>query len=173
MRSNIDFKEPTVRMIVRLAVADDVTDLVALNRIVQDVHVRAEPKYFSGEISNNKLDRFFKNILVSNNNEILIAEIAGISVGYLWFETQARPENLFKLALNRIYIHHIGVDERSHGRGIGAALVRAVEAEAEMRGIAHIAVDTWAFNANAQAFFQRLGFAPFNIAMRKELAGSP
>ncbi len=161
-----------MEVIVRLAVAGDIAELATLNRIIQDDHVKSESDYFNADWQAELVEKFFSNLLVSDKNTILIAELAGRPVGYLWFEVQERPGNLFKLALRRIYIHHVGVDEGSQGRGVGATLVRAAEAEAEMRGIVHIAVDTWAFNANAQAFFQRLGFDPFNIAMRKELAGS-
>ncbi|WP_158004022.1 GNAT family N-acetyltransferase [Methylobacterium indicum] len=159
-------------VVIRPAVAEDVSDLAILNRLVQEAHVRAEPAYFRADYRHEQVEGFFRRLLLAENFTVLLAKISDISIGYLWFETQVRPDNIFKFSLRRIYIHHIAVSEGAQRKGVGVALVRAVEAEAEARGIAHVAVDTWSFNANAQAFFQRLGFEPFNIAMRKVLPGS-
>jgi GNAT superfamily N-acetyltransferase len=47
-------------------------------------------------------------------------------------------------------------------RGVGAALIAAVRAEAASRNVALLGLDVWSFNADARAFFQSQGFAPYN-----------
>src|SRR5215831_7217532 len=42
------------------------------------------------------------------------------------------------------------------------AEVGAVRAEAASRNVALLGLDVWSFNADARAFFQRQGFAPYN-----------
>jgi hypothetical protein len=45
---------------------------------------------------------------------------------------------------------------------VGAALIGAVRAEAASRNVALLGLDVWSFNADARAFFQSQGFAPYN-----------
>ena len=49
-------------------------------------------------------------------------------------------------------------------QGVGAALIAAVRAQAASRNVALLGLDVWSFNADAKAFFQRQGFAPYNGA---------
>jgi GNAT superfamily N-acetyltransferase len=54
--------------------------------------------------------------------------------------------------------HQIGVDPGVRRRGIGRALLEAVELKAPELGVQQVALDTWSFNASAQAFFLEPGF---------------
>ncbi|MBV9286708.1 MAG: GNAT family N-acetyltransferase [Hyphomicrobiales bacterium] len=53
---------------------------------------------------------------------------------------------------------------------MAAALLRLVEQHAAADGIREIAVDAWAANVGAISFFEKCGFTPFNVALRKPLA---
>lgn len=55
------------------------------------------------------------------------------------------------------------------GCGTARALIDAALAEARRRGIREIELSTWAFNADAQAVFQRLGFTPRMIRFERRL----
>lgn len=66
-------------------------------------------------------------------------------------------------------MHHIAVEEAARRRGVGSALFRAVEACALAERLPQMAMDTWAVNRTAQAFFEALGFVAFNISLRKNL----
>jgi len=39
---------------------------------------------------------------------------------------------------------------------------------ADRDGIAQLALDKWSFNAEAQAFFAKLGFSPYNVHLWKQ-----
>jgi ribosomal protein S18 acetylase RimI-like enzyme len=64
-----------------------------------------------------------------------------------------------------IYLHQIGVRAAHRRQGVGAALIAAVRAAAASRNVALLGLDVWSFNADARAFFQRQGFAPYNERM--------
>lgn len=155
--------------IVRSATAEDLTSLAVLNRVVQDLHIEAEPAYFRSQTEPDEVENFFRKILSDEHMKVLIAEDTQDAIGYIWFELQDKAATPFTNARRRIYIHHIVVSPKYRKTGAGSLLLRKAEAEACAQGIAYIALDTWAFNKTAQTFFKASGFDPFNIAMRKEL----
>ena len=86
------------------------------------------------------------------------------------------------------YISLIGVDPASQGRGIGQALLAAVEEEARGHGAAAILLHTAGSNARARAAYRRAGYElvctvrapwrgpaniPAYVALRKALQASP
>lgn len=159
-------------VVVRRATADDVGALARLNQIVQALHVSAEPAAFRADSSDAEMQSFFANLVIADKTFVLIAELAGLPVGYAWFEIQDRPPTPFTNARLRIYIHHVVVCENSRKLGVGSSLLDAAEAEAQVRGIKDVVLDTWAFNESARNFFEAADFKPFNIFMRKKLGNS-
>jgi N-acetylglutamate synthase-like GNAT family acetyltransferase len=65
----------------------------------------------------------------------------------------------------------IVVDERHRGRGVGEALVKALEAEARERGCALIFLTTAERRKDAHAFYRRLGFQETGRRFAKSLRG--
>lgn len=159
-------------VVIRPAVVENIAGLAALNRIVQGMHVEAEPAHSKAEFDREEVEGFFRKLLILPNTFVFLAQVDDRLAGYVWFEVQARPSTPFNLARRRIYIHHIVASEDLRGTGVGSSLLYAVEAEARMQAVSQIALDTWAFNAGAQQFFQNLGFETFNIAIRKEIVDS-
>ena len=76
----------------------------------------------------------------------------GLAICFLGFSTfRARP------LLN---IHDIAVDPAFRGRGIGQALLAAVEQEARQLGCCKVTLEVRADNVVAQAAYRRAGFGP-------------
>jgi GNAT superfamily N-acetyltransferase len=67
----------------------------------------------------------------------------------------------------------IVVDEDARGRGVGRALVDAVEAEAAARGCGYVEVTTADRRAHAHAFYRRLGYERVSRRFLKTLPGFP
>ena len=156
-------------IVVRPAVTLDLDALVALNAVVQSLHVQLEPKVFKAEVETSELQAFFAGLLDKAGNGILIAEMSAEPVGYLWYELQERPPTLLTHARRRIYIQHVAVRESARGSGMATALLHAVEAEALARDVDHLALDTWTRNEEALRFFHARGFQPFNVVLAKAL----
>jgi ribosomal protein S18 acetylase RimI-like enzyme len=64
-----------------------------------------------------------------------------------------------------VYVASLAVAPAARGRGVGSALMAAVEAEARCRGAARLALDVSRANAGGRAFYARLGFAEAGPAL--------
>jgi GNAT superfamily N-acetyltransferase len=86
----------------------------------------------------------------------IAAEPVGVAVCFEGFSTfQARP------LLN---IHDLAVVAEHRGKGIGIALLAAVEKEAARRGCCKLTLEVQDANRRARAVYERFGFADFVVA---------
>ena len=154
---------------IRAASPLDAALLATLNRDVQRLHAELDPGFFKPHPDDKEVAAFFADRIALPENHLLIAGADDGPKGYVWFEVQERPETPLTLARRRIYVHHLSVQASARGQGVASALLNRVEEEALARGIADVALTTWAANASACSFFSARGFAPFNVAFGKRL----
>ena len=165
--SNREQEMPTT---ITKALSADITDLVRLNGIVQDLHAQLSPDIFRSDWDSSDLEAFWADRLNDQNSSVIIAKIDNHAIGYIWFEVQTRERDALHLHRRRIYVHHIAVDKSAQGEGSGAKLVEEEEVEAEGGGISNVVLDAWALNATAQGFFGARGYGPVNVGLSKSLA---
>jgi GNAT superfamily N-acetyltransferase len=89
----------------------------------------------------------------------LIARVDGEPVGlancFTGFSTFA--------AQPLVNVHDMGVLPQHRGRGVGKALLQAVEAEARRRGACKITLEVLSGNARAQALYLALGYGDYQL----------
>lgn len=153
---------------IREAGPSDVDALVELTLQVQRLHVANEPERFVTP-SSAAVAAWWSERLSDHGWYALVAEIDGACVGYVLFERIDRPAAVFTAGQQALYLHHIGVDPSVRHRGIGRALLHAVEQAAAEHGLQQVALDTWSFNTTAQAFFTACGYEPYNLRLRRRL----
>jgi ribosomal protein S18 acetylase RimI-like enzyme len=153
---------------VRPATRVDVELVSQLNQHVQQIHVAAEPSDFR-PIVPKQAESFFRDLLSSLSNVILIADQADKTLGYVWAQDLQRAASPLTQPVRSLYIHHIAVDPEGRRMGVGRALILGVEEEAAKRQIESVALDHWSFNQDAQEFFGSMGYGVFNVRMRKDL----
>ena len=129
-------------MTVRRAVGGDAHALAALNRFVHETHLARRPDYFK-PVRADEAAAWFRERLEERTTAAWIAEAEGRPVGYVL-----------------TFFDQIAVDPVWRRRGVGRALMAAALAEAGSRGMQNIELFSWAFNTDAHAMFQRLGFEP-------------
>jgi diamine N-acetyltransferase len=151
---------------IRIAIDADLDTLVRLNQAVQSVHAEFYPDDFRAMADADGL----KALLGSRLANVAIAEVDGLSVGYVWFEEQTRPANPFSPPSRCLFVHHLSVLPDARRRGVAGALTAHAEAYAECQDIDEIALSHWAANAAAQQFFAARGFAPYRILLRRKLS---
>jgi ribosomal protein S18 acetylase RimI-like enzyme len=153
----------------RPAIESDLDALIALNRVVQQLHAKLYPDDFGPETDPAAIRTRFASLLTEPRHALAVAETDGDVVGYIWTEHQIRPASPFYNRRDRIMIHHISVSPDTRRQGVAAALFRHVEQRAANEGIKDIYLETWAANTEAHAFFTAQGFTHLKLMFRKRL----
>jgi GNAT superfamily N-acetyltransferase len=149
-------------MVIRPADTTDADAVSSLNADVQAVHAAALPQRFKPPGPETFPPAAAAELLANPANLVLLAEVDFAPVGYAYAEHIRRPESASQYAYEMVYLHHISVRPAHRGGGLGRALMEAVRAAAEERGVSLLALDVWSFNEEARAFFARRGFTPCN-----------
>jgi GNAT superfamily N-acetyltransferase len=100
---------------------------------------------------------------------IFIAESDSRAVG--WAFVVEEPGDLFVEKSERRYafVAELFVDASARGQGHGRALIAACEGWTRARGMAVLIIGVLSGNDKAAAAYQRDGFAPYNLFLRKYL----
>jgi GNAT superfamily N-acetyltransferase len=100
---------------------------------------------------------------------LFIAEVTGKPVG--WAFVLEEPGDLFVRAEERRhgFIAELFVAEEARGQGHGRALIEACAQWTKARGLIALIINVLAKNGKAAAVYERDGFAPYNVNLRKYL----
>ena len=153
---------------MRPAHGDDVPALAALCAVVHELHVTARPAAFN-PVEADGARRFFQFFLAEELGPVLLAEVDGAPAGYVVVRKQSSPGNIFARERRWLEIDQIAVAPAFRRRGVGRALVARVAAMAAESGFDELELTTWAFNAEAHAFFESVGFAPRTLRFARKL----
>lgn len=153
---------------MRAAVPDqDLQGVIELNRLVQDIHVAAEPSQFRPSDDMPGIEEFHLGFMAGEGRYTFVAEVGTTLAGYVSLEYQRRPAHTFALEHTRLYVHQISVHPRFRRHGVGRALMSRVETLGIELGVSEVRLDTWKFNDEALHFFEALGYTPYNLRLRK------
>jgi len=108
-------------MVVRTALNSDLAELVRLNNQIQQQHAILYPDEFKYPTVSADIRNYFKTLINSDQNTVLVVESDDAVQAYLYYELQQKPENAFKFGYKRFYIHHIVVDASFRRSGIGSS----------------------------------------------------
>lgn len=154
---------------VRRAGPQDCAALNELNQGIQRLHADAHPDFFKPPAAATFGPDYWCELMDRPDTVMLVAELAGCVVGYLYGDVTPALETNSTYAFGRFHIHHIGVTPEQQRQGCGAALIEAAKQEARRRGIGHLTLATWAFNHQAHRFFEGQGFEYYNHRMWLQL----
>jgi ribosomal protein S18 acetylase RimI-like enzyme len=150
---------------IRDATAQDVDTLSDLNRFVQGIHIAALPTHFKhpepGAVAES-----FRSRLARQDVRVWIASIDEVAVGYVVSVLRERPESALCRARRFYEVEEIGVSPAHRRQGVARALVQHLLTEAHSQGVPDIELTSWAFNTDAHAAFQALGFRPMIVRFR-------
>jgi ribosomal protein S18 acetylase RimI-like enzyme len=150
---------------VRVATTDDAPAIALLNADVQGVHADALPWRFKQPGPDTFTAADAAAVIARPDHVTLLAQADGAPAGYIVAEIVRRADTAQHHAHSMIYVHHISVRPAVRRRGIGRALLDAVKQHGESLGITTLALDAWAFNESALAFFKRYGLVPYNVRL--------
>jgi len=150
-------------MNIRKATSEDALLLSDLSRDVQSLHAQSYADIFKLPQAADFAFSFFDEMLADPAVSIFIAEENGEAIGYILCKLIERPENPFTFAMRSLLVEHISVRPAARGQGVGTALMKEAEMPAKELAVQRIQLDSWDFNTDAHAFFERLGFQKFNF----------
>ncbi len=156
-------------MEIRRAVSPDTLLLSSLCMDVQSLHAENHGDVFKLPANEDFAAPFFAEMLADPSVTIFIAEENKEAVGYVLCQLIDRPESPFTFAVRTLHIDQISVRPVAHGQGVGAMLIQQAELLAKQLNVQRIQLDSWDFNLNAHAFFERLGFEKYNFRFWRKL----
>ena len=156
---------------IRPATADDVLILVQLNDTVQGLHIEFDPVRYK-PLEQDRADRitWFMEHINSPLSQIFIAEVAGKAVGYVLCVQVIKPESPFTTASHILEIDQLSVEPDWRRRGIASALMQQAEQFAVERGITRLTLTVAAFNTEAVAFYEAVGYQPATVRLARTIA---
>lgn len=153
---------------IRAARASDEAALGRYGGALMRLHHQFDPQRFlTIEHPEKGYGRFLVSHLADLDNVVLVAELRGEVVGYVWATLEPLSWKDLRDACG--FIQDVFVDERARGAGIGARLTRGAMDELEARGAPRVVLMSAARNAPAQRLFERLGFRHTMAEMTHEL----
>ena len=156
-------------MQIRTATADDSDTFAELNRHVHGLHLENAPASFR-EPTHEEAAEAFLTLLSKENVRAYLAFVDGTAVAYMLAFIREREAHAFCPARRLIYVEQISVEPQWQNHGIGHALLDVARQLARDNDIDTIETDTWAFNIQAQAFFEFMGFEPKTQRYRMKIS---
>jgi diamine N-acetyltransferase len=143
---------------VRLAITSDIPAIQSLNQELQDLHHEAVPEHFKPSDC-AKFPAHELEYALSDPFQLLwIAEIEGACAGYALCFIRPKENTWNTFGQGHLVLNHITVARALKRRGVGTALVRSAENHASDLALGGLALDFWSFNADAEKFYQSIGF---------------
>jgi ribosomal protein S18 acetylase RimI-like enzyme len=158
-------------MEIRTATDADAEAVSLLHRDIQALHARGLPHLFRPPTPESFAPERVRSLLQHASVRILIGVLGAEPIGYVFAEIVRQGGSVLRLPLDYVYVNHLAVAPAQRRRGYGSRLLRAVTDVARAEGVAGVALDVWAFNSAAQAFYAAQGFAPLQDRLWRDVPG--
>ena len=151
-------------MNVRIARDDELNQVNALRKQVNDLHVAGKPEVFKPGFCDELRD-FIHVIRNDPEQDIVVAEQDDTILGFAVLHHIRKPENPFMYERDFLDIDEFCVDEAYRRTGVGTELMQFIRSYAEELGFSRIELNMWEFNADALAFYEEIGFKTYRRYM--------
>ena len=142
-------------VIIRKATNDDKTELRKLYLALEEDGVRYQPEHF---VIGERTDEFFQSIFDADNQDILVADIDGVAVGFVHVMILQQKKVSCLKPQSVVYMQDLCVSEDKRNNGIGARLVRAAKNYGKEHGVDFIRTQVFPGNVDGMRFYERNGF---------------
>lgn len=88
---------------------------------------------------------------------------SGVRVGEVWYALQKQE------GWPQLFVYWIGIGEDHRRKGYAQAVFPALEQEAQRLGARRVALHVFGDNTGAIALYEKVGFAPTNVLMAKNV----
>ena len=134
-------------------------DLEPLWRSLHAHHreVSSLPVLADDDLSWERRRAWYGRLLADGEGFVVVARHAGTPVGYALVEVRDGADDTWPYGRRMAEVVTLSVAPDSRGGGIGTALMDAVDAELERRGVDSLEIAVMAGNDRARAFYERRG----------------
>ena len=115
------------------------------------------PLVADDDLSWQRRSAWYRSMLEAGQAFLLVARDGAGAVGYAFVHVRPGDDDTWPVGAQMAELVSLAVAPERRGGGIGTALMDAVDAELERRGIADLEVGVLAGNARALAFYERRG----------------
>ena len=143
-------------MIIRPAEKRDIPRIYDMLGQILHLHAELRPDVFRADREKFTPDEL-EELFVRDDRPSFVAEEDGTCVGYALCEIKERQSPQF-VKRRVLYLDDLCVYKSARGRGIGRALVEFLLGYAEEIGADSLELNVWECNADAVAFYERMGF---------------
>ena len=142
-------------VIIRKATIDDKNELRKLYLSLEEDGVRYQPEHF---VIGERTDEFFQSIFDADNQDILVADIDGVAVGFVHVMILQQKKVSCLKPQSVVYMQDLCVREDMRNNRIGAKLVRAAKDYGKEHGVDFIRTQVFPGNVDGMRFYERNGF---------------
>jgi ribosomal protein S18 acetylase RimI-like enzyme len=139
--------------------ADRLSDLEPLWRSLHRHHRRVSelPVLADDDLSWQRRRDWYGSMLDVGDAFALVAREGDAAVGYAFVSIRPGDDDTWPVGSHMAELVSLAVASESRGGGVGTALMDAVDAELDRRGVRDLQVAVMAGNARAQRFYERRG----------------
>ena len=152
---------------VRTAAAGDIPAIIGLFGEIDDFHTAAVPWAFRGSSSNPRSPAQVAAMIDGQDTTILVAVARERVVGHVGIELVTTRDEMPLVVRTYGLVRDLVVASDARKRGVGSALMHAVEDWVAARGADAVELTVWSFNEDAQRLYEQLGYATQLKRMRR------
>jgi len=154
---------------VRRARYEDWPAITRLLREIDELHAALAPQYFRAA---TRAESEWRQILADPTAMVFVATVAPFAappVGLLAIRVYDTPADPAMVPRRRGHVETLVVAPRHRRRGIGRALLAEGTDWARAQGAVELVLTTWSGNADAAAFYQRLGYQVLSHVLHRTI----
>lgn len=155
---------------VRNARREDRDAVNRLREMVNALHVAGRPDIFRPGFCKDlqdQVDHFFK----AEDYDVIVACVGDEVCGFSIVEYVHRPETAYGCARCFAHIQEFGVSPSFRRQSAATKMIEFCRQQACQRGFDRIELDVWAFNEEAEKFYEAMGFRCYRKYMAMEVQG--
>lgn len=111
---------------IRSPLLSDIAEIARLNQIVHAMHADKAPTRFKLPAGPETFIAWFTPILQAQDSFVVVAEVSGKVVGYLYAKEEKKAESWVRPAAHFFMLHHIAVNPAFQRDGYGSNLMNAL-----------------------------------------------
>ncbi|OFW98640.1 MAG: hypothetical protein A3E78_13735 [Alphaproteobacteria bacterium RIFCSPHIGHO2_12_FULL_63_12] len=142
------------------------TDLATLRRFEQGIIAAERP--YDPTIRDGDVQYYDLAALIASPDAfVAIAEIGGDAIGCGF--ARKTPSRVYAKSAFHAYIGLMFVEPAHRGKSVSEAIIRVLTEWARDNGLSDIHLEVYPDNASAVRAYEKAGFAPYMMEMRREL----